>query len=112
MARDEVMDVYESFDATIEENFESRRVWKFYRESIFFYLDRYGKKAFKNGYGRSRRTANGELVGKFANASAFANLTGCPRSPRIFNPSILKSPDKEFYAICRTSQPNPPTGSQ
>ncbi|QPJ65051.1 MAG: radical SAM protein [Candidatus Nitrohelix vancouverensis] len=48
MARDEVMDVYESFDATIEENFESRRVWKFLsREHFLLYLDRYGKEGIQ-----------------------------------------------------------------
>jgi len=44
MPRDEVMEVYEYFDAVISEAFPTRRIWNFLsREHFLLYLDRYGK---------------------------------------------------------------------
>jgi hypothetical protein len=44
MSRDEVMDVYEYFDAVIEETFPSRKIWNYLsREHFLLYLDRYGR---------------------------------------------------------------------
>lgn len=49
MPRDEVMEVYENFDAVIEENFPSRNIWKFLsREHFLLYLDRFGREEILN----------------------------------------------------------------
>ncbi|MBI4382876.1 MAG: radical SAM protein [Nitrospinae bacterium] len=44
MSREEVMDVYEDFETTIEKNFPSCKIWKYLsREHFLLYLDRFGK---------------------------------------------------------------------
>ena len=49
MPRDEVMDVYESFDSVIEEHFPSRKIWNYLsREHFLLYLDHYGKEEILN----------------------------------------------------------------
>ena len=49
MPRDEVMDVYESFDSVIEEHFPSRKIWNYLsREHFLLYLDHYGKEGILN----------------------------------------------------------------
>ncbi len=49
MPRDEVMDVYESFDSVIEEHFPSRKIWNYLsREHFLLYLDHYGKEKILN----------------------------------------------------------------
>jgi len=49
MPRDEVLDVYESFDSIIEEHFPSRKIWNYLsREHFLLYLDHYGKEEILN----------------------------------------------------------------
>ena len=49
MPREEVMDVYESFDSIIEEHFPSRKIWNYLsREHFLLYLDHYGKEEILN----------------------------------------------------------------
>ena len=49
MPRDEVLDVYESFDSVIEEHFPSRKIWNYLsREHFLLYLDHYGKEEILN----------------------------------------------------------------
>ncbi|MCF8721380.1 B12-binding domain-containing radical SAM protein [Nitrospina gracilis] len=44
MTRDQVMDVYEHFDAVLDECFPSRKIWKYLsREHFLLYLDRFGR---------------------------------------------------------------------
>ncbi len=49
MPREEVQEVFENFNAVIEENFPSRRIWNFLsREHFLLYLDRFGKEEILN----------------------------------------------------------------
>ncbi|KMP10454.1 hypothetical protein UZ36_07550 [Candidatus Nitromaritima sp. SCGC AAA799-C22] len=49
MSKDEVMEVYETFEQTIEANFPSRNIWNFLsREHFLLYLDRYGREEILN----------------------------------------------------------------
>lgn len=49
MPREEVMEVYEYFDAVINETFPSRKIWNFLsREHFLLYLDRYGKEEIQS----------------------------------------------------------------
>ncbi len=49
MSRDEVLDVYESFEKVIESNFPSRNIWNYLsREHFLLYLDRYGREEILN----------------------------------------------------------------
>ncbi len=44
MTRGEIQDVYQNFDTVIENNFESRHIWKYLsREHFLLYLDRFGR---------------------------------------------------------------------
>lgn len=44
MSREEVMEVYARFDAVIEENFPSHKIWKYLsREHFLLYLDHFGR---------------------------------------------------------------------
>ena len=49
MSKDEVLDVYESFEKVIESNFPSRNIWNYLsREHFLLYLDRYGREEILN----------------------------------------------------------------
>ena len=49
MTKDEVLDVYENFDKTIESNFPSRKTWNYLsREHFLLYLDHYGREEILN----------------------------------------------------------------
>ena len=49
MSKDEVLDVYESFEKTIESNFPSRSIWNYLsREHFLLYLDHYGREEILN----------------------------------------------------------------
>ena len=49
MPKEEVMEVYETFDEIIEANFSSRKVWNFLsREHFLLYLDHYGREEIIN----------------------------------------------------------------
>ncbi len=49
MPKEEVMEVYETFDEIIEANFPSRKVWNFLsREHFLLYLDHYGREEIVN----------------------------------------------------------------
>ena len=49
MPREEVMDVYESFNSVIEKHFPSRQIWNYLsREHFLLYLDYYGKEGILN----------------------------------------------------------------
>ena len=49
MSKDEVLDVYESFEKVIESNFPSRNIWNYLsREHFLLYLDRYGREKILN----------------------------------------------------------------
>ena len=49
MSKDEVVDVYESFEKVIESNFPSRNIWNYLsREHFLLYLDRYGREEILN----------------------------------------------------------------
>ena len=44
MSREQVMDVYESFDGILDENFPSRKIWNYLsREHFLLYLDHFGR---------------------------------------------------------------------
>jgi radical SAM superfamily enzyme YgiQ (UPF0313 family) len=44
MPREEIMEVYERFDAVLEEQFPSRKIWNYLsREHFLLYLDRFGR---------------------------------------------------------------------
>ena len=48
MTRDEVREVYETFDDVINNNFPSSRIWKYLsREHFLLYLDKFGKEAIQ-----------------------------------------------------------------
>lgn len=48
MSREEVMDVYETFDDVINNNFPSCKIWKYLsREHFLLYLDRFGKEGLQ-----------------------------------------------------------------
>lgn len=49
MSKDEVLDVYESFEKVMESNFPSRNIWNYLsREHFLLYLDRYGREEILN----------------------------------------------------------------
>ena len=49
MSKDEVLDVYESFEKIIESNFPSRSIWNYLsREHFLLYLDHYGREEILN----------------------------------------------------------------
>ena len=49
MSKDEVLDVYESFEKVIELNFPSRSIWNYLsREHFLLYLDHYGREEILN----------------------------------------------------------------
>jgi radical SAM superfamily enzyme YgiQ (UPF0313 family) len=49
MSKEEVMEVYETFDEIIEANFPSRKVWNYLsREHFLLYLDHYGQEEIIN----------------------------------------------------------------
>ena len=49
MSKDEVLDVYESFEKVIESNFTSLNIWNYLsREHFLLYLDRYGREEILN----------------------------------------------------------------
>ena len=49
MSKNEVLDVYESFEKVIESNFPSRNIWNYLsREHFLLYLDRYGREEILN----------------------------------------------------------------
>ena len=49
MSKDEVLDVYESFEKVIESNFPSRSIWNYLsREHFLLYLDHYGREEILN----------------------------------------------------------------
>jgi len=49
MSKDEVLDVYESFEKIIEANFPSRSIWNYLsREHFLLYLDHYGREEILN----------------------------------------------------------------
>lgn len=48
MSRDEVRDVYETFDSVIDDRFPSSKIWKYLsREHFLLYLDRFGKETIQ-----------------------------------------------------------------
>lgn len=58
MPRKEVMDVYDNFNQTIEENFPSRNIWNFLsREHFLLYLDHFGKEEIIDMAGDEELTA-------------------------------------------------------
>jgi hypothetical protein len=49
MPKEEVMEVYKTFDEIIETSFPSRKVWNFLsREHFLLYLDHYGREEIIN----------------------------------------------------------------
>ena len=49
MSKDEVLNIYESFEKVIETNFPSRNIWNYLsREHFLLYLDRYGREEILN----------------------------------------------------------------
>jgi radical SAM superfamily enzyme YgiQ (UPF0313 family) len=49
MSQEEVKEVYQYFDAVIDETFPSRKIWKFLsREHFLLYLDRFGREEIMN----------------------------------------------------------------
>ena len=49
MSKDEVLNVYESFEKVMESNFPSRNIWNYLsREHFLLYLDRYGREEILN----------------------------------------------------------------
>ena len=49
MSKDEVLDIYESFEKIIESNFPSRSIWNYLsREHFLLYLDHYGREEILN----------------------------------------------------------------
>jgi len=49
MPQEEVKEVYQYFDAVIDETFPSRKIWKFLsREHFLLYLDRFGREEIMN----------------------------------------------------------------
>ena len=49
MSREQVMDVYESFDGILDESFPSRKIWNYLsREHFLLYLDRFGRDEILN----------------------------------------------------------------
>ena len=58
MPHDEIREVYESFDATIRDNFPSRKIWNYLsREHFLLYLDKFGREEILN------MAADEDLVG-------------------------------------------------